>query len=42
MSAAMGFFLGTRERDRSTHGKRAVGIRAIEVLLYHEPNTEKC
>ena len=34
MSVAMGFFLGTQERFRNSRGKRAIGIRAIEVLLY--------
>ena len=33
-SAAMGFFLGTQERVRDSHGKRAISIRATEVLLY--------
>ena len=33
-SAAMGFFiLGTQGRVRNSHGKRAVSVRAIEVLL---------
>ena len=36
MSAAMGLSLGTRERVRNGHGKRAIGVRAIEVLLYLE------
>ena len=30
----MFFFLGTEERVRNSHGKRAINIRAIEVLLY--------
>ena len=35
MSAAMGFFLlGTQERVRNSRGKRAISVRAIEVLLY--------
>ena len=34
MSAAMGFSLGTQERVRNSHGKRAIGVRVIEVLLY--------
>ena len=34
-SAAMGFFLGTQARVRNSHGKRAISVRAIEVLLYH-------
>ena len=34
-SAAMGFlFQGTRERVRNSHGKRAISVRAIEVILY--------
>ena len=33
-SAAMGFFLGTQERVQNTHGKRAINVRATEVLLY--------
>ena len=28
------FFQGTLERVQSSHGKRAIGVRAIEVLLY--------
>ena len=34
MSAAMGFFQGTPKRVRNSRGKRAIGVRAIEVLLY--------
>ena len=35
MSAAMGCFgLGTQERVRNSRGKRAISVRAIEVLLY--------
>ena len=33
-SAAMGFFQGTQERVRKSRGKRAISVRAIEVLLY--------
>ena len=33
-SAAMGFFLGSQERVRNSHDKRAISVRAIEVLLY--------
>ena len=33
MSAAVGFFLGTQERVRNGYGKRAIGVRTIEVLL---------
>ena len=30
----MGFFQGTQERVRNSRGKRAINVRAIEVLLY--------
>ena len=33
-SAAKGFFLGTQERVRNSRGKRAISVRATEVLLY--------
>ena len=33
-SAAKGFFLGTQERVRISRGKRAISVRATEVLLY--------
>ena len=33
-SAAMGFFQGTKERVRNSHGKQAISVRAIEVLVY--------
>ena len=33
-SAAMGFFQVTQKRVRNSHGKRAISVRAIEVLLY--------
>ena len=33
-SAAIGFFQGTQERVRNSHGKRAISVRATEVLLY--------
>ena len=33
-SGAIGFFLGTQEPVRNSRGKRAIGVRAIEVLLY--------
>ena len=33
-SAAMGFLQGTRERVRNSRGKRAISVRATEVLLY--------
>ena len=36
-SAAMGFFLGTQKRVRNSRGKRAVSVRATEVLLYLHP-----
>ena len=32
-SAATGFFQGTQERVRNNNGKRAVSVRAIEILL---------
>ena len=32
-SAAMGFFQGTQERVRKSCGKRAISVRAIEILL---------
>ena len=27
-------FVGTQKRVRISHGKRAIGVRAVEVLLY--------
>ena len=33
-SVAMGFFQGTQELVRNSRGKRAISVRAIEVLLY--------
>ena len=33
-SAGMGFFQGTQERVRNSHGKRAIRVGATEVLLY--------
>ena len=30
----MDFFQGTQERVRNSRGKRAISVRAIEVLLY--------
>ena len=33
-SASMGFFQRTQERVRNSHGKRAIRVRATEVLLY--------
>ena len=33
-SAAMGFFQGTQARVRNSPGKRAISVRATEVLLY--------
>ena len=33
------FSLGTQERDRNNRGKRAMGVRTIEVLLYLEGKT---
>ena len=32
--AGKGFFLRTQERVRNNRGKRAIGVRATEVLLY--------
>ena len=32
--AAMDFFQGTQERVRNSQGKRAIRVRATEVLLY--------
>ena len=34
-SAAMGFFQRIQERVRKIRGKRAISVRAIEVLLYY-------
>ena len=31
-----GFFLGTQEQVLNIRGKRAIGVQAIEVLLYME------
>ena len=36
MSAAVGFLLGTQERIRNSRDKRAISVRASEVLLYYE------
>ena len=33
MCEAMVFLLGTQERVRNSRGKRAIGVRATEVLL---------
>ena len=33
-SAAVGFFQGTQERVRNSCGRRAISVRATEVLLY--------
>ena len=33
-SAAMEFFQGNQERVRNNRGKRAISVRATEVLLY--------
>ena len=33
-SAAMEFFQGTQKRVRNSRGKRAISVRATEVLLY--------
>ena len=32
-SAAMGFFQGPQQRIRNSRGKRAIGVRATEVVL---------
>ena len=34
------FFLGTQERVRNSRGKRAISVRAIEVLLYQQSTRE--
>ena len=34
ISAAKGFFLGTQEQAQYSRDKRAIGVQAIEVLLY--------
>ena len=39
-SAATGFFLGTQARVRNSRGKRAISVRATEVLLYRERERE--
>ena len=36
-SAAKGFFIGTQERVQNSHGKRAISVRATEVLLCFDP-----
>ena len=33
-SASMGFSQGTRERVRNSRGRRAISVRATEILLY--------
>ena len=35
-SAAMFSFQGTKERVRNSRGKRAISVRATEVLLYNQ------
>ena len=35
------FSQGTQERVRNSGGKRAIGVRATEVLLYFDPNTQE-
>ena len=37
----MGFFQGIQERIRNSRGKRAISVRAIEVLLYIEYDSLK-
>ena len=42
-SATMGFFFqGTQERVRNSRGKRAISVRATEVLLYIQLITLSC
>ena len=36
------FFQGTQERVRNSHGKRAISVRATEVILYVEIATDFC
>ena len=38
-SATKGFFLGIQERVRNSRGKRAISVRATEVLLYMDVET---
>ena len=33
-SAAMGFFLGTQEPVRNSHGKQAISVQVTEALWY--------
>ena len=33
-SVAIGFFQGTQERVRNSHGKQAISVRATDGLLY--------
>ena len=33
-STAIGFFQGTQRRVRNSRGKRAIGVRATEILQY--------
>ena len=35
----MYLFLGSQERVRNSYGKRAISVRAIEVLLYCTPGS---
>ena len=34
-------FVGTQKQVRNSHGKRAIGVGAIEVLLYLNKKSEK-
>ena len=34
ISAVVGIFQGTQEEVRNSHGRRAISVRATEVLLY--------
>ena len=39
----MGFFFqGTQERVRNSHDKRAISVRAIEVLLQEQSSANGC
>ena len=36
----MGFFLGNQVRVRNSHGKQAISVRAIEVLLFNHAQSD--
>ena len=40
--AAMGFFQGTQERVRNSRDKRAISVRATQVLLYEAKLNALC